>query len=677
MLCLRCATPLPPGSSACHRCGARAPGRTYSSALIVADTIPDTQPEIPEVRVTPLSSGVYPRPAEAARPVPATTQPVTTIRVALTPTAPASPAPGEPYTLRHLVDATFGVPTRANRLFPRTTIQRMLAERLETRLATNKWVSAALGALVAVGVGLGLSVIAQSVVNAALGTALQTEDSSATAAFTGDTFAALLGGNPIKLFLLAQHVPLQLANGASAANGRLSLGAPLTLFALIPIVALLLGGTVASASDFERRSRYSVARGALLGPIYAVALLLLSLFSLSPLDGAALNVAGVTYIMASPFGAFLSGLAWGTLFGALGGWLHLHGRRWLRALPASLERLPLPRLVGALLGGLTALGAGLLACLGVALAATVYLALNGMAPALSGNLARLPATPGELLTSLTVIVTLAPSLAATLWGFSVGAPAQTAQVGYTGHGTFQASFGAFGVSTWGGAWLLLALVPVVSCLIGGRIAARFIGARTVRGALVTGALIALPVSVGTYLLIAQAELTVAANLPGGTFILDVSPDALTACVRMFLLAAVTGAIGGWSTLVSPSLTAHSARLPIPGLLALRVRLYATLDTITRRSSFAPLSPARALLYDAALAVCGLSVLTLALDGASLLLARSVSLTYLSAATSFVAALLVATPFLWLALTLISTATNLLSPPARHGHLLNHSPGDAR
>jgi hypothetical protein len=643
----------------------------------VADTIPDTQPEIPVVRVTTPVSGVHARPTEATRPVSATTQPVTAIRVTLAPTAPATPAPGEAYTLRHLLDATFGVPTRANRIFPRTTIQHMLAERLETRLATNKWISAALGALVAVGVGLGLSVIAQSLVNAALATALQAEDANAAAAFTGNVFAALLGGNPIKLFLLAQHVPLQLANGASAANGRLSLGAPLTLFALIPVVALLLGGAVASASDFERRARYSVARGALLGPIYAVALLLLSLVSLSPVEGDALNVASVTYIMASPFGAFLSGLAWGTLFGALGGWLHLHGRRSLRALPASLERLPLPRLVGALLGGLTALGAGLLACLGVALAATVYLALNGMAPALSGNLTRLPATPGELFTSLTLIVTLAPSLAATLWGFSVGAPAQTAQVGYTGHGTFQASFGAFGVSAWGGAWLLLALIPVVACLIGGRIAARFIGARTVGGALVTGALIALPVSVGTYLLVAQAELTVAANLPGGTFILDVSPDALSAYARMFLLAAVVGAIGGWSTLISPSLAAHSTRLPVPGLLALRARLYAMLDNITQRSTFAPLSPARALLYDAALAVCGLSALTLALDVASLLLARSVSLTYLSAATSFVAALLVATPFLWLALALISAATALLSPPVPQDHLLNHSPGDAR
>jgi hypothetical protein len=643
----------------------------------VADTVPDTQPEIPVVRVTTPGSGDQARPTEATSPVPATTQPVTAIRVALTPTATASPAPGEAYTFRHLLNATFGVPTRANRVFPRTTIQRILAERLETRLATNKWISTAMGALVAVGAGLGLSVVAQSVVNAALGTALQTADSSATASFAGDTFATLLGGNPIKLFLLAQHVPLQLANGTSAANGRLSLGAPLTLLALIPVVALLLGGAVASASDFERRARYSVARGALLGPIYAVALLLLSLVSLSPVEGDALNVASGAHITASPFGAFLSGLAWGTLFGALGGWLHLHGRRSLRALPASLERLPLPRVVGALLGGLTALGVGLLACLGVALAALVYLALNGMAPALNGNLARLPATPGELLTSLTLIVTLAPSLAATLWGVTVGAPAQTAQVSYTGHSTFQASFGALGGSAWGGAWLLLALVPVVACLIGGRIAARFISARTVRGALVTGALIALPVSVGTYLLIAQAELTVAANLPGGTFILDVSPDALTACVRMFLLAAVAGAIGGWSTLISPSLAAHFARLSLPGLLALRARLYATLDTITQRSSFAPLSPARALLYDAALAVCGLSALTLALDGMSLLLARSVSLTYLSAATSVVAALLVAAPFLWLALALVSTATDLLSPPVRQDPLLNHSPGDAR
>jgi hypothetical protein len=145
---------------------------------------------------------------------------------------------------------------------------------------------------------------------------------------------------------------------------------------------------------------------------------------------------------------------------------------------------------------------------------------------------------------------------------------------------------------------------------------------------------------------------------------------------MFLLAAVAGAIGGWSTLVSPSLTAHFARLSIPGLLALRARLYATLDTITQRSSFAPLSPARALLYDAVLAICGLSALTLALDGASLLLARSVSLTYLSAATSFVAALLVAAPFLWLALALVSAGAAIL-PPVRQDHLLNHSPGGAR
>jgi hypothetical protein len=411
-----------------------------------------------------------------------------------------------------------------------------------------------------------------------------------------------------------------------------------------------------------------------------VALLLLSLLSLSPVEGDALNVTSMTFIMASPFGAFLSGLAWGTLFGALGGWLHLHGRRWLRALPRSLERLPLPRLVGAFLGGLTALGAGLLACLGVALAVGVYLTLNGLAPALSGGLAHRPTWPGEALTSFILIVTLAPSLAATLWAFSVGAPVQTSQVGYAGHGTFQASFGAFGAGSWGGAWLLLALIPLATCLLGGRIAARFIGARSLRGALVTGALIALPVSAGAYLLVAQAELNVAASLPGGTFILDVSPDALTAATRMALLAAIAGAVGGWSTLVMPSLAASVARLPAPGLLTVRARLYATLDALTRRPSFAPPSPARALVYDAALAACGLSALTLALDGATFLLARSGSPTftpvYLNAA-SFVAALLVAAPFLWLALALISTSSALLTPPIGEKRPVNPLSSDAR
>src|SRR5262249_1239632 len=102
MLCLRCATPLPPGSSACHHCGARPQGRSYSSALVVADTIPDTQPEMPVVRVTTSSSGVHAQPTEATHPVPATTQPVRAIRVTLAATTPATPAPGEAYTLRHL-----------------------------------------------------------------------------------------------------------------------------------------------------------------------------------------------------------------------------------------------------------------------------------------------------------------------------------------------------------------------------------------------------------------------------------------------------------------------------------------------------------------------------------------------------------------------------------------------
>jgi hypothetical protein len=103
---------------------------------------------------------------------------------------------------------------------------------------------------------------------------------------------------------------------------------------------------------------------------------------------------------------------------------------------------------------------------------------------------------------------------------------------------------------------------------------------------------------------------------------------------------------------------------------LRARFYSTLVRITHRPAFGRLSPARALLYDAALAVCGLSVLTLALDGATLMLARSVSLTYLSAATSSVAALLVATPFLWLALALITTARGLMSPLIHQARHLN-------
>jgi len=664
MLCAHCATPIPTASSTCLRCGQLSPGRSYYSALVAADTRADMQPEIPTVRATGLGSGVHAIQAgvETTRPVSATTQPVTTIKFALASSTPIQRAAGAPYTIRHLLDDTFGAPTRAQRIYPRTMLRRLLAERLEARLATNKWISATLGAALAVGLGLILTLLAQGLLNGALGSAPQSNDASATAAFTGDALRALLGGNPIKLFLIAQRVPLQLVSGPGAVNGQLSLFAPLTLLALIPLIALVLGGAVASASDFERRARYSVARGALLGPVYALFLLALALCSLSPVEGDALGAAGGAYVMAAPVGAFMSGLVWGTLYGALGGWIHLHGRRSLRALPRSLERLPVPRLVGAALGGLTAVGAGLLACLGVALAVAVYFTLNGMTPTLSGGLTRLHAAPGESLTTLALMATLAPSLAATLWSLSVGAPIQTAQVSYVGQGAFQSGFGAFGLSTWGGAWLLLALIPVVACFFGGRIAARFIGARRIVGAITTGALIAPVVSAITYLLVAQAGVGVAASLPGGSFILDVSPDAFTAALRIFALAALAGGLGGWSTLFTPA--PLSDRLAIPGLLAVRARLYATLDALTRRPSCAPPSSTRALCYDAALAACGLSALTLALDGATLLLARSISLTYLSAATSLAAALLVAIPFLWLAVALLSATTNLLAALTR-------------
>src|SRR5262249_33428972 len=150
-------------------------------------------------------------------------------------------------------------------------------------------------------------------------------------------------------------------------------------------------------------------------------------------------------------------------------------------------------------------------------------------------------------------------------------------------------------------------------------------------------------------------------------------DAIGATARLFVIAAVAGALGGWSTLASPSLSAYSMRLPIPRLLELRARFYSTLDRITHRPAFGRLSPVRALFYDAALAVCGLSALTLALDGATLLLAHSISLTYLSAATSLVAALLIAAPFLWLALAFIATAVALL-PVIPQTHRLNPPPG---
>jgi hypothetical protein len=566
MLCARCFTPLSPassGSSECARCGHVSIGKTYSLAMattLIGNPRPDTQPELPTLAPS-ISATRY----ETVRlwadslvrshPAP--------IRQAVPHTRPTA----QPYTLSLLVADTFGANASPAALSRRrvspTRLQRLLAQTLGERLSFTKWAPALAGGMLATLMGLAACILVQLVWNVALA-AFAPGLSDPVTGFVERTLIALLGGSPLKLFALANLAPALLAS-ADPTAARMQLTPPLTSLMLIPILALLWGGALAASSDFTRRARYSVARGALVGPVYALLLTLLTVLGGSRFDGASLGLDGTATLLAAPNLTLFYELLWGTLFGALGGWIQLYGRRSLSVALARLSRLRFRRLIGSVVGASVALLYGLGGSLAIALVALVVMLVSGQAPqplANAGQVTHLGGTLEGTLGLALLALTLAPSLAIWVYAYASGASIDVDHVTYAPSGKIGVDFTTLALN--GGtqapphaALYLLALLPLVGAFAGGQVAARFAQAHTPRAAFAAGALVSLPLFAFTLILDTIATLSLQARLPGGTLIVDVAPSALHNALPILAIAALVAGLGGMSAIrkrgpVSPS-----------------------------------------------------------------------------------------------------------------------------
>jgi hypothetical protein len=554
---------------------------------------PDTQPELPIDR-SPLSSSrssaLDPSPASLAGRY-------ETIRLwadslvragsaATRPYVPPLRPAAQPYTLAHLIADSFGLdasPATLTRGAQESRLQRLLAQALGVRLAVTKWAAALAGGGLAMGIALSLALVVQLVWNALLA-AFAPGLSDPVTAFAERTLAAVLGGSPVKLLALANLAPLQLFGATSPVPGagQFQFNPPLSALLLIPMVALVLGGALSAASDCTGRARYSVARGALVGPVYAALLSLLTALGGIHLDGTMFGLGGAPALFAAPGTTLFYGLLWGTLFGALGGWVRLYGRRSLSEVLARLTRIArFRRAVGALVGAVVTLAYGLGGSLALALAGLVALLASGNTPAWlasAGQATHMGGTPQGILGLALLALTLAPSLAIWVFVFASGGSLDVDYVTYAPAGHTGISFSTFALS--GGsqapsaALYLLALLPIACCYLGGRAAARFAGADSRGAGFLTGALVVPPLCVFALILTTLATLSLQAHLPVGTLIVDVAPSALGGLPQILVAIAVAG-LGGRSAVgpeaETPTVTPSAGEASQPMQPPARVR----------------------------------------------------------------------------------------------------------
>jgi hypothetical protein len=471
------------------------------------------------------------------------------------------------------------------------------------------WATAALGAIVALAVGLALTVIVAWLWAGAVGGVLSAVQSTPAGPYLSGFVQSLLTPNVLQMFAVEHRIPLSMQIAATAGpglsvSGSITLSTPLTTLLVVPALALVLGGVIAGASDLRRRPGRSIARGALVGPFYAALLAVLAVFSASDVSGNAYGINGSVSIGPSVSAALFYGLLWGTLFGALGGWIQLTGGAFLASALPALLRLKPSRLIGALSGAGVAFVGGLLGGMALALAGASYLGVradSGVTPVNSPGLAILLA------------LILAPSLAVAGFALASGASVDVFQSASLPRLVAHSSaLGAFGVARplLPTAYLLTSL-PILCYLLGGRVAARLAGADRPRAAAIDGALMGVPLSLLITLAALLASASEAIRLPGQEAMAGVAPSAGRTFLAVLIAGAVCGGLGGISTLAAPRLVA------LPDAVRLRVRrlgasIVLPLDRLMGQPVGKVHSGARLWLYAATLAAVGLGALPILL-----------------------------------------------------------------
>jgi hypothetical protein len=552
-----------------------------------ADVAVDAEVVSPNGAVTPVPDMTIPMPAY---PVPPS----------------ASAGPRATRTARaateSAIERIFGEQPPPRERTANNAIQSFWLRYLPPESAAVPWISIPVGALLALVAGLLVTILGLVFWTRAIGYLLGF--GGAVNANTG-LFGSVLSPNLLQLFLLEHGLPMSLALGSPGATGSFSalVTAPLTGLSLIPACALIFAGYVAAASDFSHRLGFSLARGALVGPVYAVLLLLVALFGSS-----AIHLAQNTTIQLHPsLGmALLAGLIWGTVLGAFGSLLALRRHHLF-----TTNRSP-DLLAGASWGALIALVSGLLLAT-VALLAGMAAHVIGSAPATAAgsSASGIVGALGAVMTTISLLIVVAP--VAALWLFSLGTGATIDSWFTTSGASFNSVTSTFGLLAAqhhpsSVAWWLLLLVPLASYIIGGRAAAHIARADSLRDGALVGWLMAVALTALMLLFTLLTRVLVSSNatLFGRTVInhLGIAPSVGAVGLLVLLVGSILGALGGASAVLAPE--------PGPALFSLLLPLLAKLQPIlslaqrpwdmldAARNHHPARTPMRVLLYAAAL-----------------------------------------------------------------------------
>ncbi len=616
MFCPTCHAPVTPETIFCPRCGAeqRAVAPPSAGASSPGMPVPSPLGEIMSAEAPDLSRGIPPGAALYVVP--------------LTPLVRLFGPRADP------ADAA-----------PRTRAQALLRRVLTPRNATNLWLTAVLGALVALALGLLLGIPLMLACNTeAVASTLTVAGVSTGSAIATATYQVLpvLSADPVTFFLFANHLPFQLTLAATVVQGgpfpTYWLTLPVLGSLLAPALALVAGGYLSASSLAVRVPRYAVARGALIGPFYGAALFALADVAAGR-PSSTLSVAGsVPYVIAPQVGwALLYGTLWGVVFGALGGWLAVSGRAWLSAALAVLRFGHRPRLAGALAGAAAAFLWGMLIffalTLGVCACVAMLAASGNASPVITSGpvpdpflLAQPLGAPRSL--ALAVGFDLVFGLPFALWLFSLaaGAPWQAFETSPGFPSSVHASLGLVGAQSVLPAhlWLPLALVPLISYIAGGRVAARVYGAVSRHEAFVAGAAMALPLAALMALAALGVSIQVDLSAIGqGISTAGVGPSVAGTFLVVLAGGAVAGGLGGLSTCAAPWLS-RLARLPLVPLRLLMRPLFGLVDRLSRRDRTQPPSLARTW--------CSAGVLAVLAFGLLAVVAAIVTVTHASASS---------------------------------------------
>lgn len=533
--------------------------------------------------------------------------------------------------------------------------------------------------------------------------------------------------NPIFWLTFIQHVPAlihvnasvpsSLAPISSTISGDATLSYPLNAFIIFPAIALILGGFIAASrgqgqvSPTNRNAtpalsaRTAIASGALVGLLYAIMLSILSqLFGANTLS-ILIPQAGSTsaFTLNATFTpsivlVFIYSLIWGLIFGSLGGWLRLSGRKVLSSALPALSRLRASRMAGAVAGSAAAFLSGIFMFMILLLAAFTFVAASGFFTEVFRNdgyygyyqfAQQAQANTGFMVFFLLIfgwpiamhILALAAGAPlsynvqeSATSGIATAAPVSSTSGLFSNH--YLAGLGAQYTPQHIGAFdyrliYLVMLIPIIAYFVGGRVAAKTAGAKNIGSGAVAGLAMSIPLSLlmtaCAYLANTSLDLSIAFSTPGIsdnsangsiTASLSVLPALGAVFVIVLVTSAIIGALGGLTAVALP-LLGDIPRWIIYPFHLLGLPLFKLFDNVTGVARDGRRSAARLWFYDAIIMTIVLGIIVIVLN----MVSSNPSMHNLALAAHIAAALLVAVPLLLLTGSLITAFSSPLNTAA--------------